>query len=318
MPVRGYRDDDDLVPLHQPFDTALRGFHRRQVLEHLESLDGRIAMVAADRDAALAQVGELSKVLNHLCSESELLEHLRREAEKANSQVERMLESPMAEASARIQHVMRLAEEEAAELKARAEGEIAAERAHTDQEIAALRACADQEITRLRACASNETESLFEHTKRHCERLEEDSTRRLEVAEQDAARAIAERDAEASARIQGNERRSIARLHLMLHAVGEQLANRASAVEQDEAALRELRAQVATEVTALEALRAEVTTALATTHQILTDAIGQVGQITVEQPEVSVQLPTQRSAAGGTVYLLNASAEERRAPRAPN
>lgn len=316
--MRGHRDDDDLVPLHQPFDTALRGFHRRQVLEHLESLDGRIAIVAADRDAALAQVAELSKVLNHLCSESELLEHLRREAETANSQVERMLASPMAEASARIQRVMRLAEEEAAELKVRAEGEIAAERARTDQEIAELRACADQEITRQRACASSETETLFEHTKRQCERLEADSARRLEIAEQDATRAIAERDSEASTRIQGNERRSMARLHLMLQAVGEQLATRVSAVEQDEAALRELRAQVATEVTALEALRTEVTTALATTHQLLTDAIDQVGQISVEHPEVSVQVPSQRSAAGGTVYLLNASAEERRTPRAPS
>ncbi len=318
MPVRGNRDDDDLVPLHQPFDRALRGFHRRQVLDHLESLDGRIAMVAADRDAALAQVAELSKVLNHLCSESELLEHLRRDAEKANSQVEHMLESPMAEASARIQHVMRLVEEEAAELKARAEGEIAAERAHVDQEIAELRARADLEITRLRACASSETESLFEHTKRHCERVEADSARRLEAAEQDAAQAIAQRDSEASARILGNERRSMVGLHLMLQAVGEQLTTRLSAVERDEAALRELRAQVATEVTALEALRAGVTAALATTHQILTDAIGQVGQITVENPEVSVQLPTQRSTAGGTVYLLKASAEERRFPRAPS
>ncbi len=318
MLVREHRDDDDLVPLHQPFDRALRGFHRRQVLEHLESLDGRIAMVAADRDAALAQVAELSKVLNHLSSEGGLLEHLRREAEKANSQVEHMLESPMAEASARIQRVMRLAEEEAAELKARAEGEIAAERAHVDQEIAELKARADQEITRLRARVSSETESLFEHTKRQCDRLEADSARRLAVAEQDAAQAIARRDSEASARIRGRERRSIAGLHLMLQTVGDQLTTRISAVERDEAALRELRAPVATEVTALEALRAEVTAALATTHQLLTDSISQVGQITVEHPEVSVQLPTQRSAAGGTVYLLNAGAEQRRSPRAPS
>jgi hypothetical protein len=41
--VRGSRDDGDLVPLHQPFE-ALRGFNRRQVLEHLESLDGRRAV----------------------------------------------------------------------------------------------------------------------------------------------------------------------------------------------------------------------------------------------------------------------------------
>lgn len=275
-------------------------------------------MVAADRDTALTQVAQLSKVLNHLSSESELLEYLRRDAEKANSQVGRMQKSPMAEASARIQQVMRLAEEEAAELKANVEGEIAAQLARADQEIAELKARADQEITRLRARVSSETESLFEHTKRHCDRLEADSARRREVAEQETAQAIAQRDSEASARIQGSERRSIARVHLLLQAVGEPLTTRAAAVEQDEAALRELRTQVATETTALEALRAEVTAALATTRQLLTDAIGQVGQTMVEDPEGSVHLPTQRSAAGGTVYLLNAGAEERRSPHAPS
>ena len=307
--VRGFQDDDDLVPLHQPFETALRGFNRRQVLEHLESLDGRIAMVALDRDAALAQVAELSKVLNHLRSESELLEHLRQEVEKANSQVERILDSPMTEAGVRIQRIMRLAEEEAAELKAKSEGEIAAKRAHADQEIAELKARANQEITKLRARVSSETESLFEHTKRHCDRLEAESARRREIAEQDATQAITRREAVASERIRGSESRSIARLHLMLLALGEQLTARTDAVEQGEAALYELRAQVATEVTALKALRTEVTAALATTHQLLTDAIGLVGEITVEHPEVSLQLPTQRSAAGGTIYLVNAPAD---------
>jgi chromosome segregation ATPase len=295
--VRGsQQENDDLLPLHQPFDTALRGFHRRQVLDHLESLDGRIAMVAADRDAALAQVAELSKIVSHLRSESELLEHLRREAQRATSQVERMLESPMAETSARIQRIMRLAEEEAAELKANAEEEIAAERAHADQEIAELRARADQEIMRLRARVSSEIESLFEHTKRNCDRLEADSARRREVAEQDSAQAIARREAEASARILGSEIRSIIRLHLMLQAVGEQLATRAAAVEQGEAAVRELRAQAAKEVTALEALRTEVTTARATTHQLLAEAIEQIQQTMAEHPESSVHLPIQRSA----------------------
>jgi ElaB/YqjD/DUF883 family membrane-anchored ribosome-binding protein len=275
-------------------------------------------MMAADRDAALAQVAELSKVVNHLRSESELLEHLRWEAQRAASQVERMLESPMAETSARIQRIMRLAEEEATELKANAEKEITAERAHADQAIAELRARANQEITRLRARVSSETESLFEHTKRNCDRLETDSARRREAAEQDAAQAIARREAEASARIRGNEMRSIVRLHLLLQAVGEQLTSRAAAVKQGEAAVRKLRAQAAREITTLEALRAEVTVAMATTHQLLTEAIEQVEQTMADHPESSVHVPTQRGTGGGTVYLLNAPAEERRSPRAPS
>ncbi len=295
VPVReSQQGDDDLVPLHQPFETALRGFNRQQVLDHLESLDGRIAMIAADRDAALAQIAELSKVLNHLRSESELLGHLRQEAENATSQVERMLRAPMVEASARIQLIIRLAEEEAAELKANAEREIVASRAHADQEIAELKARAEHEITRLRARASSEIESLLKHARRRCDRLEADSTRRREVAEQDSAQAIAQRDSEANTRIQSRERRSIARLHLMLQVVDEQLTSRASAVERDEAALRTLRAEVASEVTTVAALRTEVTGALATTHQLLTEAIEQVRQTMVEHPDSSVDLPIPR------------------------
>jgi hypothetical protein len=59
--VRGSRDSNDLIPLHEPFDIARLGFNRRQVLDHLASLDGRITLLAADRDAALAQVAELSR-----------------------------------------------------------------------------------------------------------------------------------------------------------------------------------------------------------------------------------------------------------------
>lgn len=330
--MRGIQDDDDLVPLHQPFQIALHGFNRRQVLEHLESLDGRIAMVAADRDAALAQVAELSKVLNHLRLESELLEHLRREADQATAQVERILATPMAEASARIQRIMRLAEEEAAELKADAEAEIAARIARADQDIAELRASADDQITKLRARASREAKSLLERTRQQCDRLETDSAARRKAAEQDAAQAIAQRESAASTRIRDNELRSIARMHLLLQAVSEQLTTRACAVERDESALRELRAQVTNEATALKALRTEITTAVRATHELLAEALRQVHRVPVEKstverstvghPEVPASpvpiqppLPIQRGAEGGTVYLLNTGAEDRRLPR---
>lgn len=312
--VRGSWDDNDLVPLHPPFETALHGFNRRQVLEHLESLGGRIALVVADRDAALAQVAELSKVLNHLRLESELLEHLRREADKATSQVERILATPMAEASARIQRIVRLAEEEAAELKAHAEAEIAARIARADQDIADLRARADEEIMRLRARTSREAKSLLEHARRQRDQLERDSAARREAAEQAAAQAIAQRESAASARIRERELRGIAGLHLMLRVISEQLSTRVCAVERDESALRELRVQVANEMTALESLRTEVTAAVAAAHQLVAEALGQVHSAPVEHSEVP-PVPIQRSAERGTVYLLNAGAEDRQLPR---
>jgi len=316
--VRGSWDDDDLVPLHRPFETALRGFNRRQVLEHLESLEGRIALVVADRDAALTQVAELSKVLNHLRLESELLEQLRREADKATSRVERILATPMAEASARIQRILRLAEEEAAELKAHAEAEIAARIARTDQDIADLRARADDEITRLRARVSREAKSLLEHARRQRDQLEADSAARREAAEQAAAQAIAQHESAANARIRDSELRSIAGLHFMLQVIGEQLSTRVCAIERDESALRKQHVQVANEVTALETLRTEVTASLVAAHQLVTEALGQVHSAPVEHSGVPAPpVPIQRSAEGGAVYLLNASAEDRRSPRTP-
>jgi cell division septum initiation protein DivIVA len=313
-----------LVPLHEPFETALRGFNRRQVLEHLESLDGRIAVVAADRDAALTQVAELSKVMNHLRLQSELLEYLRREAHEASSRVERVLATPMAEASARIQRIMRLAGEEAAELKATAEAEIVASRAHADQKLADLRASAEEQIASLRAHASRETKSLLEHARRQCDQLEAESAARREAADQDAAQAIAKREAAASAGIRDSELRSLTRLQLMHQMVGQRLSTRACAVERDESALRELRAQVANDVAALESLRTDVTASLAATYQVLTEAIAHVGRTAVDASRVehaevpASPVPIQRSAQGGTVYLLNAGAEDRRSPRAPS
>lgn len=135
-----HRPQDDVVPLHEPFETALRGFNRQQVLDHIESLDGRITMVAKDRESALAQVAELSRTIDQLREESELLAHLRRETERVNEQVELMAQAPIVGASVRIQRIVRLAEEEAAELKARAEQEAAAHRKRatsaTEREIA--------------------------------------------------------------------------------------------------------------------------------------------------------------------------------------
>lgn len=302
--VRDPRDSDDLVPLHQPFEITVRGFNRRQVLEHLEALDGRIAMITADRDAALAQVAELSKVLNHLRLESELLEHLREETDKAKSQVERLLANPMSQASARIERIMQLAQEEAADLKASAEEQITALRVRADREIAELKASAEEQIAALRAHASREAKALLERAKRQCDQLEADSAARREAAER-----------ETTERIRDQEVRAVARMHLLLRVVSERLTNRARSVERDEAALRELRERVSRESKELEAVRSEVTAALDSAHQLLAEALEQVRKAATEQFDAPAPppVPVQRGVEGGTVYLLN-SAEERRRP----
>ena len=348
-----------MVPLHQPFETALRGFNRKQVLDHLDSIDGRVAMVAADRDAALAQVAELSKALNHLRLESNLLEHLRRQADEATAQVERVLTSPMAQAGARIQRIMRLAEDEAAELtahakakatelKAHAEAEAAAKLARADQDMAELRTRVEEQISGLRVQAGREARALLEHAKGQCDQLEADSATRRAAGDAEAAQALAHRESEANRRIRDSEVRSIARMHLLIKLMDKQLTTRVNEVERDESALRELRAQVAEEVTAHQALRAELLGTLTATHQLLAEALGQVrrvphlplpaertdqtptdqiptgqiptGQIPTEPvtPKNSEPpVPTQRNAERGPAQQFKAGAEGRPSARGP-
>src|SRR5919199_1386853 len=212
--VRGSRDSNDLIPLHEPFDIARLGFDRRQVLDHLESLDGRIVLIAADRDAALTQVAQLSRVLDHL----------RQQADEATAQVQRILQQPIAQAGARIQRILQLAAEEAAEVKAQAE---------------------------------------------------------------------------ANQRIRNSELRSLAGVQLLLQVMEENLTDRVAAVQRDESALRELRAQMTSEMTALQSLRAEVTATVTAAHELSTEALAQVRMIpakpavgesdTAKQPEIPIQ-----------------------------
>jgi hypothetical protein len=290
--VRGSRDSNDLVPLHQPFDIARRGFNQRQVLDHLESLDGRIALIDADRDATLAQVAELSRVLDHL----------RREAEEATAQLERILQEPMAEAGTRIQRILQLVAEEAAEVKAHAEAEISASKDRADQDIAELKVRTNDQITALRAQASHEAKSLLDDARRQCDHLESKSAARRKAAEQ----AIAQREAEVNERIRKSELRSLAGLHLMVRVMDENLTDRVAAVEREESALRELRAQVTNEATALQSLRAEVTTAVSAAHELSTEALEQVLKIPVEpavgesDPAGQPDIPIQRDGEEGT------------------
>lgn len=268
-----HRPQGDVVPLHEPFETALRGFNRQQVLAYIESLDDRITMVAKDRESALVQVAELSRAIDQLREESELLTHLRRETEKVNKHMELMAHAPIVGASARIQRMIQLAEEEAAELKARAE----------------------QEAAEHRKRATGEAELLLRDVSRRCKQLEADSERRRKAAEQDAEREITRRESEAADRIQSRDQRSLAGLYLLLKIVGPQLAERMHAVERMEAELVESRTRTNQEVAALEAFRAEVTAQLSTTRQVLAEGLAQIQQPTADDREPAHQpVPLQR------------------------
>lgn len=295
------RPQDDVVPLHEPFETTLRGFNREQVLAHIESLDGRISMIADDRESALVQVAELSRTIDHLREESELLAQLRQEAEKATKQAERMQQSPIFAANTRVQRILQLAEEEVADIKARAEQEIAARHER----------------------AASAAEALLRGTAQRCKLLEAESEQRRKAAEQDTERDIARRESEASARIQSRDQRSTANLHAIMQIIGLHLAERVSLVEQKEAKLADVHARTGQEVAALEALRTKITAQLSTTRHALAAALEQVEQAKIDHPGPVQPMPIQRDGrpgervvAGGSTNVTAIRANERRHPSA--
>nr|MDQ3825048.1 hypothetical protein [Actinomycetota bacterium] len=229
-------------------------------------------------------------------------------ADEATAQVERILQEPMAKAGVRIQRILQLVADEAAEVKAHAEAEISASKARADQDIAERKARADDQITAVQTQASREATSLLEQARRQCDQLESESAARRKAAEQ----AIAQREAKANERIRNSELRSLAGVHLLLRVMDENLTDRVAAVERDESALRELRAQVTSEATALHSLRAEVTATVTAAHELSTEALEQVRKIpvqpatdetdTAEQPDIPIQRDGEEGTSTAVAY----------------
>ncbi|MGH3942397.1 MAG: hypothetical protein ACRDTG_28005 [Pseudonocardiaceae bacterium] len=243
---------DEMVPLHVPFEIVLRGFDRRQVLDHIESLEGRIAMIAADRDAALQQTADLSK----------LLEHLRCEVEEANTRVERLQRSSLGAAGARIQRMLQMAEDEITALQAATEQETTSLRERTHAEADRLMQETILRCERLEAESEQRRSTEEAESAARCRRAEEDSARRRLAAEQQCERDILRKEAQAAAWITEYQTWGVAGLHLMLRIAGEGLSKRMAEVEREIARFTEL--------------RADVTARLSSAHRVLVDAVAQV------------------------------------------
>ncbi|WP_394616048.1 hypothetical protein JNUCC0626_41100 [Lentzea sp. JNUCC 0626] len=144
--------EQELVPLHAGFDVVYRGFHRRQVIEHIENLEEQLRFTSLDRAEALAQAADLRK----------LLEMTRQDLEEARARIERLETTSGSHASAteRMHRMLRLAEDETAEMHLQAERESTELRERTEAELAELRANAENEAAILRAKAENETTAM--------------------------------------------------------------------------------------------------------------------------------------------------------------
>jgi hypothetical protein len=264
---------DEVVPLPPPFEIVLRGFDRQQVIDHVNALKARVAALGAERDAALQRAADLSdkleKVRREAADAARQVESLRRDAQDAAEELDRLQRSPLAAATARIQRMLQMAEDEAAE----------------------LRASAEQETRLLRENARAETDRLLAETRQLCERLESESASRRRAEDADSAsrrqqaelqtkQQIAHRQAETRDWISDYQSRSIAALYLLMQLAGERLSNRVVRVKQ--------------QVSAAKTLRSEVTDQLSAVQRLLDEALGVVEQPTpAEQAEQEQVQPEQ-------------------------
>ncbi|MGH3785324.1 MAG: hypothetical protein ACRDRG_01945 [Pseudonocardiaceae bacterium] len=253
---------DDIGPVRPPFEIVLRGFDRQQVIDHVNALKARVATIGTERDAALQRAADLNDTVEQLRRETtdvnRQLDRLRQEVTEAAAEVDRLQRSPLAAATARIQRMLQMAEDEAAELQNSVEKETAS----------------------LTQRARAEAERMLEETRRQCERMEEESeslrqntdaetaTRRKQ-AQQQTEQDIACRRAETEASIREYQTRSIASVYVILQIAGERLSSRMTKVQR--------------QVTAARQLRSEVTGQLSDVYRLLAEALGVVDQPTAAE-----------------------------------
>lgn len=261
---------DEAVPLPPPFEIVLRGFHRQQVIDHVTALKARVATIGTERDIALKRAGDLNDQVETLQREAaeatRQLDRLRQEASATAAELDRLQRSPLTGATGRIQRMLQIAEDEAAELTAA-----------TEQQTTSLRESARAEADRLLAEARQRCERLEAESNARRQAVEAESAARHQRAEEQAERDIARREAETDAWIRDYQTHSVAALHLIMRMAGERLSNRVLKVTRQVAAARQL--------------RSEVTGQLSEVHRLLVGALGVADQLTpAEQAGLAEQV----------------------------
>ena len=152
-----------------PFDVALRGYDRDQVDAHLASLESEFSGALSERDRLAERVKQLEARVEEL--------HLHPGDEKSADQPASSLNG----FGARIEKIMRVAEDEAAAVRQEAKEEIDRERAEAKKKIAALQAAAEKDAAA------------------HKQKVQTEASGLLDKARQEAARVRADADTQAAA-----------------------------------------------------------------------------------------------------------------------
>ena len=170
----------DWLPAQAPFDLVRRGYSPEQVTAHLERLEYDLRITTANRDATNQRLNELDAQLSAT----------QEEVDSLRAQLDRTALEPvsMTGLSDRMQRMIRLAEEEAGEIRARAESDAAKHRSELESALAAAaenRSAFDTERERTRKQLAEQVRALIAEAT-----AEADETRGQSQAE--ATRLLAE------------------------------------------------------------------------------------------------------------------------------
>ncbi|WP_438387519.1 hypothetical protein [Actinopolyspora saharensis] len=242
---------DAVVPLRPGFDVTFRGFHREQVLEHLEVLENQLELVTIDRNEAARLNSDLRALYDRTREELNATQQRLRHLETSDTGL------PVA--SQRVQEMLNMAEEELQTLR---------EQARHEAEI--IRGAAETEADRLIEQAEETAGELHEQ----CEQVLAEVERQRDQLNQERTHQLKElREREQ------RMRRSIRDAYKSLMSSAEQQAEELSERTRQECTRRETetenyRQRVLEEIehnrSELESLRAQVLAALDTA----TDRIG--------------------------------------------
>jgi DivIVA domain-containing protein len=284
-------EDRDLLPLGSAFDVVRRGYDREQVDEHLDRLDADLRILAADRDAAVARAAELAKQIEN--QRVQIVAHQR--------ELGRLASAPtsMEGMSERLQRMLRLAQEEATEIRARAETEASEKIARAETDGGVLRDRYQRLIAELdnrRADMEAEHRTVMEHAKASATRIIADAKSEAEQAEAksaalrrqveedfdiamsarraDAMRVLAEREATSKAEAERRVAEATAEANRRMQEAADTAARRIAEAQAEVDRLRTLRAGISAQLRQVRSVLAEATEAIEPLTDEQVDAAG--------------------------------------------
>jgi hypothetical protein len=268
----GLGSERDLVPLGAGFDIVKRGYSRTQVEEHLERLDSDLRLIAADRDAAMSQAADLARQM----------ERARTDLDELRGQVNRLSLPPtsLEGLSERLQRMLKLAQEEASDTRARAETDAVHIRSRSEADGAALR----NRYQNLIAEVDGRRVELETEHRELVEKSQAEFAARIKQADDERLKADAEAEARRNQIEEDFEIAMAARRTEAMKALATQEATSKAEAERrvreatDEA--NRIRTQVNEEATHLQAqLAEEERSSKATSEQRLRDAAEEAARI---------------------------------------